>query len=624
MREETVDVLVAGGGGAGLRAAIAAKESSPELRVVLCVKGVLGEAGVTATACSDRMAFHATLAYTEPGGEDNWKFHADDVYRIGGKVSDGRLAAVQARRAGEAFEYLDKLGVPFAKGPDGRADQFVTDGSKYARACYVGPTTAVEIEKALVPRAREVGVEVWARCALVRVLKGDSGKCAGVVVIRGHEDREDDEGFEDAPVRVAASAVVMATGGPGRAFATSVFPEGMTAEATAAALEAGAELVNLEFIQIGLCNPATRLACSGTMMRALPRMVDESGTEFLPGLLPGRSAEERQELVLRKGASWPVSLEEPSHVIDVACARARAASPIYLDFSRDSEGFDAKKFMTDIKDWPLEAKGLEEGGDAALATPSARLAVMNPKVVAWFKERDIDIAAGDRVEIAPSVQHFQGGIRIDERAQTRVAGLFACGEAAGGQHGANRPGGNALMDSQVFGRVAGESAAERASSRTPTPDDAFRAAAGEWLECARALPPAECDRVCSEVARLLDASCGVVRTASALDEARKGIEALGTSLAEDKACRSDDAKLVRAAEAMGAISFALALVESVAARPESRGPHLRFEAADSPSPVPRDDSGATEWTLVSRGGKEDGALALRHEIPPGLPFEMPE
>ncbi len=621
MREETADVIVAGGGGAGLRAAIAAKESLPELRVVLCVKGVLGRAGVTATACSDRMAFHATLPYTEPGGEDNWKFHADDVYRMGGQVSDGRLAAVQARGAGAAFEYLDKLGVPFAKGPDGRADQFVTDGSKYARACYVGPTTAVEIEKALVPRARELGVEVWEHSSVVSVLKGDAGECAGCVVVRGHEDREDDEGFENAPVRVAASAVVMATGGPGRAFATSVFPEGMTAEAAAAALEAGAELVNLEFIQIGLCNPATRLACSGTMMRALPRMVDESGTEFLPELLAGRSAAERQELVLRKGASWPVSLEEPSHVIDVACARARVAGPIFLDFSRDPEGFDKEKFMADIKGWPLEAKGLaaslDEGGDAALATPFARLAVMNPKVVAWFKERGIDIAAGDRVEIAPSVQHFQGGIRIDERAVTRVPGLFACGEAAGGQHGANRPGGNALMDSQVFGRVAGESAAARASSRTPAPGESFRVAAREWLERASALPPAECDRVCREVARLLDASCGVLRTASALDDARAGIETLRSSFAKGNA---DDAKLVRAAEARGAVDFALALVESVAARPESRGPHLRFESADSPSPVPRDDSAATEWTLITKDG--DG-LTLRHEVPPGLPFAMP-
>jgi len=544
-------------------------------------------------------------------------------------VSDGRLAAAQARGAGEAFDYLDALGVPFAKTPDGRADQFVTDGSKYARACYVGPTTAVEIEKALVPRAREVGVEVWEHSALVRVITGNDGGCAGAVVIRGSGEKEDGgdepkgfDRYDDSPVRVAASAVVLATGGPGRVFGTSVFPEGMTAEAAAAALDAGAELVNLEFIQIGLCNPATRLACSGTMMRALPRMVDESGAEFLPELLPGRSAAQRQELVLKKGASWPVSFEEPSHAIDVACARARERGPIFLDFSGDPQGLDRDKFKSDIKGWPLEAKALEDGGDGALATPASRLAAMNPKVVAWFKERGVDIAGGDRVEIAPSVQHFQGGIRIDARAETRVEGLFACGEAAGGQHGANRPGGNALMDSQVFGRVAGESAAERARRRMAAPDERFRSAAREWIESVSGVPLDECDRVLGEVARLLDLSCGVVRTSPALDDARGAIEALRPRLAAGDA---GDARLLSAAEALGAVDFALALVASVAARPESRGPHLRFASDDAPAPVPSDDAKPPEWTLVSKkGAKESDAIALRREAPPGLPFEMPE
>jgi succinate dehydrogenase / fumarate reductase flavoprotein subunit len=548
-------------------------------------------------------------------------------------VSDGRLAAVQAKNAGAAFEYLSALGVPFAKNADGLADQFVTDGSKFARACYVGPTTAVEIEKALVPRAREVGVEVWENAALVGLLKGDDGECGGALVIRNAVEPEGDDDeptgfdrYDDSPVRVAASAVIMATGGPGRAFGTSVFPGGMTAEAATAALDAGAELVNLEFIQIGLCNPQTRLACSGTMMRALPRMVDEEGEEFLPRLLGGRSAAERQELVLRKGASWPVSLEEPSHVIDVACARARAEKNgkgrIFLDFSRDPEGFDPDKFLADIKGWPLEAKALDDAGESSLANPSARLAAMNSEVVAWFKGRNIDIAAGDRVEIAPSVQHFQGGIHIDERAETSLPGLFACGEAAGGQHGANRPGGNALMDSQVFGRVAGESASTRARSRDAAPDETFRVEAREWVERVKDIPRSECARVRREIAQLLDRSCGVVRTASALDDARTELETLRTSLVS---ANDEDATLLGAAEALSAVTFATALVTSVSARPESRGPHLRFATADSPEPVPRDDSRTPEWSIVSKASaRGPDSLTLRAEIPPGLPFDMPE
>ena len=143
------DVLVVGSGGAGLRAAIEAKETLKRGKVVLVVKGALGKCGVTAIACSDRMAFHATLPYTEPAGPGNWKYHAEDIYRIGGYVSDGNLAALLARGSREAFEYLDHLGVPFAKLKDGCADQFVTDGSEYARACYTGPRTANHIEEAL-------------------------------------------------------------------------------------------------------------------------------------------------------------------------------------------------------------------------------------------------------------------------------------------------------------------------------------------------------------------------------------------------------------------------------------------------------------------------------------------
>ena len=125
------DILVVGSGGAALRAAIAAQEAAPELAVLVATKGKPGLSGVTANSCSDRMAFHATLPYTEPGTKDAWTYHADDIYRIGGKVSDKALADVLAHEAAAAFDYLDGLGVPFVK-KDGKADQFVTDGSEYA------------------------------------------------------------------------------------------------------------------------------------------------------------------------------------------------------------------------------------------------------------------------------------------------------------------------------------------------------------------------------------------------------------------------------------------------------------------------------------------------------------
>src|SRR5512133_1507695 len=174
MRQIECDVLVVGAGGAGLRAAIAASDSLPGGKVILATKGKLGKSGVTAVACSERMAFHATLSTTEPGGEDAWIHHADDVYRIGGEVSDWDLAEVLALGSAEAFAYLDRLGVPFVK-HEGKPDQFLTDGSRYARACYTGPQTANHIEEALVRRICETPVEVVEHSMLVDLLTADGG-----------------------------------------------------------------------------------------------------------------------------------------------------------------------------------------------------------------------------------------------------------------------------------------------------------------------------------------------------------------------------------------------------------------------------------------------------------------
>lgn len=133
MKKFFTDVAVIGGGGAGLRAAIAAKEKVPSLKVLLLSKKPLGIGGTTAIACSDRMAFHATLPYTLPE-KDNWRHHAMDIYRTGGEVSDYNLAEILARESADALEYLLNLNVPFVKTKDGKVDQFLTDGSIYPRS----------------------------------------------------------------------------------------------------------------------------------------------------------------------------------------------------------------------------------------------------------------------------------------------------------------------------------------------------------------------------------------------------------------------------------------------------------------------------------------------------------
>ena len=208
MRIVPCDVLVIGGGCAALRAAIAAKEANPRLRVALATKGRLGRSGVTANASSDRMAFHAALDHTEPGGEDAWKYHADDIYRIGGMVSDRKLAEVLARGGKEAFSYLDALGVPFVK-KNGLADQFVTDGSEFARACYTGPKTALHIEEALVRKFRTMAIDVFEFTAIHKLLVRE-GAITGALALNARE-----KAVDKALLAFAVPANVLATGGAG-------------------------------------------------------------------------------------------------------------------------------------------------------------------------------------------------------------------------------------------------------------------------------------------------------------------------------------------------------------------------------------------------------------------------
>ena len=148
MRRINTDILIVGAGGAGLRAALSAFESSPEIDITVISRGEAGRHGLTANACSDRMAFHATLPSTEPVGANAWKEHAKDIYEKGRYVSDPNLAELLAKKSGDALYKLIDLGVPFVKDENGIPDQFVTDGSEYARACYTGPYTARDIENA--------------------------------------------------------------------------------------------------------------------------------------------------------------------------------------------------------------------------------------------------------------------------------------------------------------------------------------------------------------------------------------------------------------------------------------------------------------------------------------------
>lgn len=593
------DILVIGSGGAALRAAIAAKETDPGLSVLVATKGQPGKSGVTATACSDRMAFHATLPTTAPGGESAWTYHADDIYRIGGKVSDKRLADVLASRAAEAYEYLDRLGVPFVK-KNGCADQFVTDGSEYARACYTGPRTAVHIEEALVKQFKHLGINALEYAMVIKLVHAGE-RLVGAVAV---DTREKDT--TKAFFAIRTSAVILATGGGGMIYSHNVFPGGMTGDGFAMAYGAGAELVSMEFVQIGIASTKTKFNCSGSMMRAVPRLVNSDGEEFLAKYFPpDTSAAEIANTVFKKGASWPVSYEHKTHIIDIALYKEwKAGRRTYLDFGRNSEGF-AFSWLTEENQARYRREMTRDLGAALRQeTPLERLREINQPSIEWFAEHGIDLEKGDLIEVAACAQHFQGGVKIDERAHTTVPFVWAAGETAGGQHGANRPGGNALLDCQVFGRIAGENAAasvkelrgKNAGLLEVSQDEGLLADALN-LACEEIAQSAGKEMSAVDFRRALQSltedSAGIVRTEDGLRAGLSKLDNLKTVgfAAGDKgpAYFFENRSLTLTAEAV---------LRAALLRDESRGPHLRFTAYGDNTPVKRKDETWENYIVI--------------------------
>jgi len=592
MRVKRCDLLVIGAGGAGLRAALAARERNPPLEVVILTKGELGRSGVTANACSDRMAFHATLPTTEPSGPDAWRYHAGDIFRLGGYVSDEDLAEVLARDSARAFEYLDGLGVPFVRREDGRVDQFVTDGSDYPRACYTGPYTANHIEEALVREVRQVGVQAVEQSTAVELLLAGGGSRVSGVLVLPQEEGE--------PWALTAGAVVLATGGAGQVYATNVFPEDCTGDGYALAYRAGAELLNLEFIQIGLSSVKTKLACSGSMFRALPRLVNDQGEEFLFKYLPADISPTRIfDLLFSKGASWPISCEAPTHIIDIAIYYERAAGrKTYMDFNNNPSGLDADALAGKFTDWYREVKGRDLARGGLLERPLARLEAINRPAMDWLAERGVDLRAGDLLELAPAAQHFQGGVKIRQRGNTTLLGLYAAGETAGGQHGANRPGGNALLDGQVFGRIAGEEAVAWAEAHPPGRPVEVEGAL-QFLQSLQASEAPPASEVRARLRALMDLRASVVRTPARLEAGLEDLRQL-----KEAGIRADRKGLTYAVETFNLLQVAEMVLRAARARKESRGPHLFFAEYGDLTPLPGDEERWRRYLVIRKVGSE--------------------
>jgi succinate dehydrogenase / fumarate reductase flavoprotein subunit len=232
---------------------------------------------------------------------------------------------------------------------------------------------------------------------------------------------------------------------------------------------------------------------------------------------------------------------------------------------------------------------------------------INPESIEWLKENGIDLHAGERIEIAPAIQHFQGGVKIMEKGDTTLKGLHAAGECAGGQHGANRPGGNALLDSQVFGRIAGREAAIEAMSLSQGSEISPNRIKKYISELKGMKKGRKASDVRNEVQSIMSQFASVVRTEEGL---KRGLKILDELRREGVAL--DENGPVFGLETGNLLDVAEMVLRACLLRKESRGPHLFFNHFEDLHPVPAQDPKWRKYIVIQN---QMGKMVLRKRAP---------
>ena len=407
------DVLVVGAGGAGLRAAIASAEAGCQTIVV--TKSLLGKAHTVMA----EGGIAAGLGNVDE--KDGWTVHFADTMRGGQMINNWRMVEIYAKEVIDRVYELERWGGLFDRTPDGRIMQRAFGAHTYKRLCHVGDRTGLELIRTCQDRAVHTpGVTVHMEYTLTRLLK-DGDRVSGAIGYRRSDGRF---------VVFRAKSVVLASGGWGRMYkATSNSWEG-TGDGAAMAYEAGAELLDMEFVQFHPTGMIWPPGARGILVTEAVRgegglLFNSEGTRFMLEYDPKKKELSSRDVVAR------------SIYKEVKAGRGSTHGGAYLDIRHRGADYIKKKLPSMYEQFH------------ALAS--------------------VDITK-EPMEVYPTIHYTMGGVRVEpETAATTVPGLYAAGESAGGLHGANRLGGNSLGDILVFGKRAGEAAAESAKSRGTAP-----------------------------------------------------------------------------------------------------------------------------------------------------------
>jgi succinate dehydrogenase flavoprotein subunit len=555
------DVLVIGAGGAGLRAAIEALAQGVSVGVVS--KSLLGKAHTVMA----EGGIAAAMANVDSA--DGWKPHFRDTMRGGKMLNNWRMAQLHAQEAPERVRELEHWGAIFDRTADGNILQRAFGGHTYKRLCHVGDRTGLEMIRTLQDRGVQLGFDVYMECTIVRLLK-NGNRCVGAIGYWREQGRF---------VVFKAKSVVMATGGIGKAWPVTSNSWEYTGDGMALAYEAGAELMDLEFVQFHPTGMVWPPGVQGILVTEAVRgeggiLRNSKGERFMEKYDPKRMELSTRDVVAR------------SIYTEVKEGRGTEHGGAYLDISHKPAEYVKKKL---------------------------------PSMYHQFKElADVDITKGP-MEVGPTCHYVMGGIRVDgDTAQTTLPGLFAAGECAAGLHGANRLGGNSLSDLLVFGRRAGLAAAKHAKEvSSPTIDPAQVDAAEKY-----ALEPFQRQHgespyaIHRDLQKTMQSLVGIFRTRSDVEQALTELEKLNQrwKLVSVEGSRMFNPGWHLALDLHSMLKISEAVAKCALVREESRGAHSRIDFPET----------SAEWGTKNNIISQDssGGMNLRQDLKSDLPEEL--
>jgi succinate dehydrogenase / fumarate reductase flavoprotein subunit len=589
LERHSYDVVVVGAGGAGLRAAIGAHDAGA--RTAIVCKSLLGKAHTVMA----EGGIAAAMGNVWP--EDNWQVHFRDTMRGGKMLNHWRMAQLHAQEAPDRVWELEEWGALFDRTKNGLISQRDFGGHRYARLAHVGDRTGLEMIRTLQQRAVALGIDVFMECTITRLLK-DGDRIAGAFAYWRESGRF---------LAFETPTVILATGGIGKSYKVTSNSWEYTGDGHSLALQAGASLLNMEFVQFHPTGMVWPPSVKGILVTESVRgdggvLRNSEGKRFMFEYIPEFFKAETAD-----------SEEEADRWYDDKKNNRRPPELL----PRDEV---ARAINAEVK----AGRGTPHGGvflDIASRRSADYIKTRLPSMYHQFKElADVDITA-EPMEVGPTCHYVMGGVEVDPDTQmSLVPGLYAAGEVAGGMHGANRLGGNSLGDLLVFGKRAGEDAAKQAAARTERP----ALAEDDLTQAARdALAPFEREggenpyTIQLELQDTMNELVGIIRTAAEIKAALDKLAELKQRAANltVEGHRQYNPGWHLAIDLGSMLRVSEVIARAALERTESRGGHTRDD-------YPQTDD---EWGKVNLVVRElDGQIVISRQPLPQMPPELAE